>query len=187
LLVFAAWNPVDEAHVDQLIQLTADERGIDPAELEGYKNTVRGAVRSYSSPDENYHWAAKQAYIALGTALVAAAEERIDASPMEGFDAAALDELLRLGERGLRSVVLLALGYRDTATDWLAPLKKVRWPRERLFVPLTAHELARSWRSRPDPWTFGHPNLPLSPANAGAPRPEPESARAARRRGYRQG
>lgn len=182
LLVFAAWNPVNEAHVDQLIQLTADERGINPAVLEGYKTTIRGAVRSHSSPDENYHWAAKQAYIALGTALVAAAEARIDASPMEGFDAAALDELLRLSQRGLRSVVLLALGYRDTATDWLAPLKKVRWPRERLFIPLTAHELARGWRSRPDPWTLGHPNLPSAPATAGPLEPMGRKARSEDRR-----
>jgi nitroreductase len=143
LLVFAAWDPVREEHVDQLIRLTAEERGISSAELEGYKNTIKDAVRRLS-PAERHHWAAKQAYLALGTALVAAAAERIDASPMEGFDPASLDELLGLKERGLRSVVLLALGYRDNTTDWLAPLKKVRWPREKLFVHLTEQDVLRA-------------------------------------------
>lgn len=141
LLVFAAWSPLGEDHVDELIRLTADQRGLDPAELENYRNTINGAVRSYATSEQRFHWAAKQAYIALGTALVAAATERIDASPMEGFDAAELDALLQLDQRGLRSVVLLVLGYRDTATDWLAPLKKVRWPREKLFIPLTEQDL----------------------------------------------
>ncbi|SEP58749.1 Nitroreductase family protein [Thalassovita taeanensis] len=76
----------------------------------------------------NYEHAARQAYIALGIALVAAAEQEVDSTPMEGFDPSKVDEILGLKERGLRSVVLLPLGYRDASADWLLPMKKVRKP-----------------------------------------------------------
>jgi nitroreductase len=78
--------------------------------------------------ETNYQHAARQAYIGLGTALVAAAEEQVDSTPMEGFDPAALDEILGLRAKGLRSVVILPLGYREEDKDWLVNLKKVRRP-----------------------------------------------------------
>lgn len=134
LLVFAAWTEVDGGHVDELIALTAEARGLDPVELEGYRQSLHSAVAGFAEPEVRHQWAARQAYIALGTALMAAAAERIDASPMEGFDPAALDDLLGLEQQGLRSVVLLALGYRDTTQDRLAGLEKVRWPRERFVL-----------------------------------------------------
>jgi nitroreductase / dihydropteridine reductase len=49
---------------------------------------------------------------------------------MEGFDPASLDEILNLKARGLRSVAMLPLGYRDESGDWLVNLPKVRRPRE---------------------------------------------------------
>ncbi|MCE8016474.1 NAD(P)H-dependent oxidoreductase [Halomonas sp. MCCC 1A17488] len=134
LLIFAAWAEVDGRHVDELVALTAAARGIDPEELEGYRQSLHAAVAGFATPEARHQWAARQAYIALGTALTAAAAERIDASPMEGFDPPALDALLGLEQQGLRSVVLLALGYRDTAQDRLAGQAKVRWPRERFVL-----------------------------------------------------
>jgi nitroreductase/dihydropteridine reductase len=134
LLIFAIWTEVDGRHVDELIALTAAARGIDPEELEGYRQSLHAAVAGFATPEARQQWAARQAYIALGTALTAAAAERVDASPMEGFDPPAMDALLGLEEQGLRSVVLLALGYRDTQQDRLAGQAKVRWPRERFVV-----------------------------------------------------
>jgi nitroreductase len=61
--------------------------------------------------------------------MVAAAFEGVDCTPMEGFDPAALDEILGLRARGLRSVVILPLGYRQPDGDWLVNLDKVRRPR----------------------------------------------------------
>jgi nitroreductase / dihydropteridine reductase len=77
--------------------------------------------------------AAHQAYIALGIAMVAAAEQKVDATPIEGFIPAELDKILELKEKGLKSVVLLPLGYRDEANDWLVNMKKVRTPKE-MFI-----------------------------------------------------
>jgi nitroreductase len=82
----------------------------------------------------NFQWAARQAYIGLGHALVAAATEHIDATPMEGFNAAALDEILGLKEKGLKSVVIMTLGYRDDEKDPYVKAKKVRRPNEEFFI-----------------------------------------------------
>lgn len=53
---------------------------------------------------------------------------------MEGFNKAALDELLGLKEKGLKSLTLLPLGYREKEKDWLVNLPKVRREKEKLFI-----------------------------------------------------
>ncbi|MFM9269599.1 NAD(P)H-dependent oxidoreductase [Halomonas elongata] len=134
LLVFATWECIGEAEVDQLMALIAEERGLELSSLEGYRQTVAGTVERLATAEARHQWAARQAYLAMGMVLAAAAMERVDATPMEGFDPAALDEVLGLPARGLRSAVAVTLGYRDTDADWLANLKKVRWPRERVIT-----------------------------------------------------
>ena len=79
------------------------------------------------------HWLKHQAYIALGSMLLAAAELKVDASPMGGFDPAAFDEALGLKEKGLQSVVLLGLGYRNPE-DQAAKNAKVRWPEDKVVI-----------------------------------------------------
>ncbi|AKQ45696.1 nitroreductase [Rufibacter radiotolerans] len=133
LLVFAAWDPLTDAQVDDYIQHIASERGVKQETLQGFGDSIKGMIKGRTA-DENFQWAAKQSYIALGTALVAASMEKVDSTPMEGFQPAALDELLGLKEKGLRSVSLLALGYRDEEKDFLAKAKKVRKPSEKLFL-----------------------------------------------------
>ena len=88
------------------------------------------------SAGQNLTHAAHQAYISFGIAIAAAAELKVDSTPIGGFDNAALDKLLNLKERGLRSVVLLPLGYRDAENDLLVNLKKVRTPKARFITEL---------------------------------------------------
>jgi nitroreductase/dihydropteridine reductase len=127
LLVFAAWDNYTVDRINAMFDLTNDERGF---KNEGWENYRQMLLKSYPQRDAevNYQHAARQAYIAVGTALIAAAAEEVDATPMEGFDPAALDEILGLRARGLRSVVIMPLGYRATEGDWLVNLKKVRRP-----------------------------------------------------------
>jgi len=127
LLVFAAWDNYTVDRINHMFDLTNDERGF---KNEGWENYRQMLLKSYPQRDAevNYQHAARQAYIAVGTALIAAAAEEVDATPMEGFDPAALDEILGLRARGLRSVVIMPLGYRATEGDWLVNLKKVRRP-----------------------------------------------------------
>ncbi len=135
LIVFAAWTSPSLENVDQYIQLIANERSVTLESLAPFKNKITSELENKSS-EELVNWTAKQAYIALGTGIAAAALEKVDATPMEGFDSNALDEVLGLKEKGLKSVVLLALGYRNQETDPLVSAKKVRRPKEELFVTI---------------------------------------------------
>ena len=132
LLVFAAWDKITPEHVDDYVTLTASTRNIPVESLEEFKKILVNI--SQRPQQENYEWAARQSYIAFATAIAAAAEERVDATPMEGFNNAALDELLGLKAKGLKSITLLPLGYRDAENDWLAKFPKVRRQKENLFI-----------------------------------------------------
>lgn len=138
LLVFAASTAIDQAMIDEYIHRTASIRSVPLAQLHDFKTTLEGFLLARTA-EENFTWAARQAYIGLGTALIAAAAEQVDSTPMEGFDAAQVDRILGLTDKGLRSVALLSLGYRDAEQDWLAPLKKVRLDLDE-FAPLAGQE-----------------------------------------------
>lgn len=133
LLVFAAWDTYTADRINYMFDLTNDIRGI---KNEGWENYRQMLLNSYPQKDaeENFNHAAKQAYIAFSQALSAAAFESVDGTPMEGFDPAAVDTILGLREKGLRSVVLLPLGYRQEDKDWLVNLVKVRKPMEDLVT-----------------------------------------------------
>ncbi|WP_114395599.1 nitroreductase family protein [Oleisolibacter albus] len=133
LLVFAAWDTYTPERINMMFDLVNSERGFTN---EGWENYRKMLLSTYPQrdPEVNFQHAARQAYIAFGAAIIAAAFEGVDATPMEGFDADKLDEILGLRARGLRSAVILPLGYRDAAHDWLVNLKKVRRPREALIT-----------------------------------------------------
>ncbi len=133
LLVFAAWDTYTEDRINKMFDLTNTVRGF---KNEGWENYRKMLLDNYPkrSAEENFNHAAKQAYIAFSQAIAAAAFEEVDSTPMEGFDPVALDEILNLKEKGLRSCVMLPLGYRDTEKDWLVNLAKVRKSKEDLIT-----------------------------------------------------
>jgi len=129
LLVFAAWDNYTPERINQMFDLVNEERGF---RNEGWENYRQMLLNSYPQrdPEVNFQHAARQAYIGFGLALTAAAFEGVDATPMEGFEPDKLDEILSLRERGLRSVTIMPLGYRESENDWLVNLKKVRRPKD---------------------------------------------------------
>jgi nitroreductase/dihydropteridine reductase len=132
LLIFCSYDKLTTEDLDHYMHLISNERNVPLASLDAFKANLTGAI---SRPhDVVYTWLAKQPFIALGIALVAAAEEKVDATPMEGFNPAALDELLNLHEKGLRSVALMTLGYRDEEKDYMVNAKKVRKPKDEMFI-----------------------------------------------------
>jgi nitroreductase/dihydropteridine reductase len=133
LLIFAPWKNINDDHVDSYMNEIATTRGIPTEALADFSNIIKGKVNS-SSPEDLHVWAAKQAYIALGFGLAAAAVEAIDSTPMEGFNPAGVNEVLGLEAKGLSAVCILALGYRDAPQDYLANAKKVRRDKEKLFI-----------------------------------------------------
>lgn len=135
LLVFAAWDNYTEDRVNEVFKRSNTERNLPDSATDAYRTMLLGMLAS-KTEEQNYQHAAKQAYISLGIAMAAAAEQEVDATPMEGFDYNALDELLNLKEKGLRSAVILPLGYRDAANDWLVNMKKVRTPKEQFITEI---------------------------------------------------
>lgn len=129
LLVFAAWDDMTPTRIDKMFDLVNSERGFVNEGWEAYRKVLL-SKHATQGRQANFEFAARQAYIGLGTGIVAAAMEGVDATPMEGFDPAGVDRVLGLEAMGLRSVSMLALGHRDADGDWLVKLKKVRRSRE---------------------------------------------------------
>jgi nitroreductase / dihydropteridine reductase len=129
LLVFAAWDNYTADRINSMFDLVNAERGFTNEGWENYRQMLLG---TYVPRDAqvNFEHAARQAYIGFGLAITAAAFEGVDATPMEGFEPEKVDEILGLKARGLRSVTLLPLGYREEEGDWLVNLKKVRRAKE---------------------------------------------------------
>jgi len=146
LLVFAAWDTYTEQRIDRIYGYIAHERGQSPDIYKDYTDMLKSTYlnRPAQPKDEplpmegfnNFDHAAHQAYIAFAMSIAMAAELKVDTTPMEGFDNKVLDELLNLKEQGLKSVVMLPLGYRDSANDWLMSLKKVRHPKDEFLIEI---------------------------------------------------
>ncbi|MFT4095108.1 MAG: nitroreductase family protein [Niabella sp.] len=135
LLVFAAWDRYTAERIDTIYAHTTRERELPEGRFNAYTDRLKSLYLSQTA-EENFIHTARQAYIGFGLAIAQAAELQIDSTPMEGFNNAALDELLDLKSKGLRSVVLLPLGFRDAQNDWLVNMKKVRNPKEEFIINL---------------------------------------------------
>ncbi|MGJ1432592.1 nitroreductase family protein [Sphingobacterium spiritivorum] len=125
LLIFAAYDEYTKQRVDEVFTQQEVERGLPTGFADDYKNQLFSSL-SAREQQQQFEHAARQAYIGFGLAIAAAAEQKVDATPMEGFVNEQLDDLLELKKYGLKSVTILALGYRDTENDWLVNMKKVR-------------------------------------------------------------
>jgi len=133
LLVFAAWDDYTPERINHMFDLTNEVRGIKNEGWESYRSMLLGSYPQRGA-EVNFQHAARQAFLGLSAALMAAAFEEVDSTPMEGFDPNALDEILNLKARGLRSVAIMPLGYRQVEGDWLVKLQKVRRPREQFIT-----------------------------------------------------
>ena len=134
LLIFAAWSDYTEERINKNFENSHGIRGFN----EQWDNYRKFLIKHFVGRDakENFEHAARQAYIGFSFAIAAAATERVDSTPIEGFKPEQLDELLALNDKGLKSVLLLPLGYRHMENDWLMNLKKVRVPRNELIIEL---------------------------------------------------
>jgi nitroreductase len=133
VIVFAAWDNYTAERIDAVVDQIVEERGIAREMVAGYYDNLKSMMLPRPA-EANFEHAARQAYIALGLGVTAAAFEEVDATPMEGFNPEQVDEVLGLRARGLRSAAILALGYRATEGDWLQGMKKVRRPLDKLVT-----------------------------------------------------
>ncbi|MCH2042668.1 MAG: NAD(P)H-dependent oxidoreductase [Saprospiraceae bacterium] len=133
MFVFCPYAEFKEEHITEYVKLIMATRGVDREVLAGFEGMMKGLLQS---PKEVLaQWSAKQAYIAMGHLLVAAADAQVDTCPMEGFEAAQYNEILGLAERNLSAAVVVTIGYRSEE-DGLQHAAKVRKPKETLVVEL---------------------------------------------------
>ena len=133
VVVFATKNTINSDTVEEYMNEIAEQRNTTRESLQQFYDYVNGFVLNMTEEQKKV-WASKQTYIALGFGLVAAANEEVDATPMEGFIPSKVDEVLGLQEMGLSSSVILTLGYRDETNDYLVSAPKVRRTTDKLFI-----------------------------------------------------
>jgi nitroreductase len=131
IVVFAHKKTLTDADIEHYIDRIVEVRGVPRETLTDYENIMKGSAKKAVDGGYVEVWNSRQAYIALGFLLQTAALLNIDATPMEGFDAAQFNEILGLTDYS--AVVVAAVGYRDAEKDWLANLPKVRMPQEELI------------------------------------------------------
>ena len=132
VIVFASETVIDEELVVKYIENISKTRHIERKDLSAYEQTMTGTVDRLAE-DQKITWSHKQAYIALGVLLTAAADLGIDACPMEGFMNGKFDEILGLKEKGLTASVIATIGFRAENDDY-SKMAKVRRPKEELFI-----------------------------------------------------
>ncbi len=135
VLIFVSWDHYTAERIGKVFDRTVAERQLEPGAMNDYKDMLMGLYGPLGKEWQANH-AAKQAYISFGFAILAAAEQGIDATPMEGFLPPQMDQLLGLENTGWKSTLVLTLGYRDQENDWLAKMKKVRTPLEEFVTKI---------------------------------------------------
>ncbi len=123
LMVFVAWDSYIPERVNNHFTYLNKKRGMPDSTTDEFRKMLLGMF-STQTKEQHFEHAARQSYIGLGFALLVAALENVDSTPMEGFNNEALDELLELKKKGLKSTVILALGYIEIEKDWLVKLEK---------------------------------------------------------------
>jgi nitroreductase len=131
-IVICRLEKLSPEHIESYIEDVGKKRNAPPESMEGFKNLLLN-FRSNMSELQLDEWMAKQCYIALGNLMTSAAYLGVDNCPMEGFDKAKMDEALHLVDKGCRSVVCCALGYRN-AEDNYSKMPKVRFDPDRVFI-----------------------------------------------------
>lgn len=134
LLVFANVTNFGETEIDNYINLMAETRGISVESVKGYADFMKMKITGLTEEQRNV-WTSKQTYLALANLMNAAAELKIDVTPMEGFEPEKVNEILGLPAKGLNASLLATIGYRheEDATQHYA---KVRKPINELFINL---------------------------------------------------
>lgn len=134
LFVFCNYTDRSEKHIDDYIQTTAKTQGTSLDQLSAYSEFIKGSL-SQKTDSEWISWSEKQTYLALSNLLMACAELKIDACPMEGFESDKYNEILGLKEKGLNAAMIAPVGFRSEE-DHTQFRKKVRKPKELIFQSL---------------------------------------------------
>ncbi len=130
LIVFQIEKRMDESFVDNYVELISKTRGVGTEVLKDFRDVMVNSIAQKPETVESQEWCKRQAYIAMGFMLYAAAVNKVDACPMEGINGAEYDRILDATD--LHTIAVVALGYRSP-NDQFQHFKKVRQPKEKFF------------------------------------------------------
>lgn len=131
LIVFKALRKIKEEVMEGYIEEMVRVRDTSEEENDKFREKIQKVM---DNPDINkFSWTIRQAYLGLGYATFAAAQLRVDSTPIEGFNASKLNEVLGLDTNVEEAVVLMTLGYRDEKEDRTLAKAKVRQPAEKFI------------------------------------------------------
>ena len=134
LCVFCVETNIDEAYIRAFFDRIISVNNTPDEVLNPFRTSVISSFEQ-KSEDDIFKWGAKQAYLAMGNMLTVCATQGVDACPMEGFDPTEYDRYLKLNEQGLRSVLVMPIGYRAT-DDMFGTMNKVRKPLNESIIEL---------------------------------------------------
>jgi nitroreductase len=134
LIIFANETQIGEQSIDSYIANVSSTRNIPVESLTGYADLMKSNILPLSE-DFKRVWTSKQTYLALGNLLNAAAELKIDVTPMEGFSPEEVNAILGLDKLGLNASLIATIGYRHEE-DSTQHYKKVRKSEKELFITL---------------------------------------------------
>jgi nitroreductase len=133
LVVFAARSPMTEDDVHRFLDRIVHVRGVTRESLAGFQKVMLAFLAKPPEGMSLNEWAARQAFIALGTFMTAAAAIGVDTCPLEGIVPVKYDEILELPAMGYHTVVACAAGYR-AKEDRYATVPKVRFATEDVVI-----------------------------------------------------
>ena len=134
LIIFANITNFGNAEIDSALANFTATRELPSDALNGYGDFIKSKISTLPVEVRNV-WTSKQTYLALGNLMNAAAELKIDVTPMEGFEPALVNEILGLDKLGLNASLIATAGYRHEE-DATQHYKKVRKSNEELFITL---------------------------------------------------
>ena len=126
LLIICVPKKFTSKAVDNYFKLVKEIRNTPDEVTQPFKDYMKADIEKQNE-DFLFQWNKNQAYIALGNLLTVCAVEGIDSCPMEGFVPEKYDQVLKLNDRNLTSVLALPIGYR-AEDDFMKTQRKVRKP-----------------------------------------------------------
>jgi len=125
LIVFASKTKITKTEIESFARLNTEIRQKDSDSEQRQVKRLSSYIENFET-EAFFNWTSRQAYIAMGILLASAAQLKIDSCPMEGIQGREYDRILDLEPLNLRTISVVALGYRseEDSYQWEPKVRK---------------------------------------------------------------
>lgn len=130
LLVFTIRKDINDDFIDEHLDNNSKITWASREDLSWYENVMKWY---FSAMDQNWKekWAREQVFLALWNVMNTLAQKWIDSCAIWWFNPVKYDEVLWFSEKCIKSVVVLAIGYRNKE-DKYSKIPKVRFEKQKI-------------------------------------------------------